>query len=330
MTEQMINHVIKMSAVSLGGAHKADVALLYLLEIEERVLTRQLLFQPVVVWRRRYAVILSAYQCDSFEVFYLVERILRRLLSTSVILFVKFGRAVIVHGELATVKYLQEVHEGFGGGARATVIRIVDSGPLANKHRLAVRTIHVIVLGVFVDRKQIENEEVAVSPRRHLGILCKLHFFFKFFWRELLLFQFLREIVVYIVHVDDWRDCNEAFHVLVVEFWVRDERDEHLRGALAVADVGDVLLPGDFDHFFPQGRLIIESHFVKAEVEKLLSLAVLIWVYILFAVSWLQYVKEFVLFREPITPRIIEPDVEAGLDQAEADRIRTVDHKCYH
>ena len=131
-------------------------------------------------------------------------------------------------------------------------------------------------------------------------------------------------------HVDNWTQCNENIHVLLVEFRIRHHGHEHLSSALAMADVRNLVNARNLHYLLPKRGLIIETHLVETVVEKLLSLPFNIRIDVSITILRVLYIEEFVLLGVLIPPGIVQPDVEAGLDQPRPDRLLLVDQKGDH
>ena len=66
------------------------------------------------------------------------------------------------------------------------------------------------------------------------------------------------------LHIEDRCDSYELLHVFFEKFRVSHQSNEHLSGALAMANIGYLFLTCFFQDKLPQSRLIIYRHFMKA------------------------------------------------------------------
>jgi len=105
------------------------------------------------------------------------------------------------------------------------------------------------------------------------------------------------------------RDHHAEVDLVFKKLKVGAEGREHLRGALAVAEVCQTLDAGVVEDVVEDSRLVVLTHVVEAEVPELL-VAVRIQV--------------LVVAREPVASCVVKPDIKTGICEEESHGLGSV------
>ena len=309
-----------MLILSGRGAGSADVAVLNFHEFEEGILFFQMLFQFQIVLRLCQPVGLAADHDDFFEILQPLPRVQRRRLLAAIILFIEF-RPIIVHLEFPRAIHLKEMEEALRGGAGGRVAGVVLQSLLTHKLSITIKQRHHELLTYLGDGKNIRKQVVELDFGAH----------FRPEIPEILLRQFAglkcqQYFYLHMIKIRHRTQRHKHLHMLPVKLRVRHHRNEHLRRALAMADVRNPVLPGHLHDLLPECWLIKQSHLMEAVIEKLLPLSFDIRIDPLLLMIRILDIQKGMLLRIFISSSVVEPDVEAGLDESDADRVLIINN----
>lgn len=139
---------------------------------------------------------------------------------------------------------------------------------------------------------------------------------------ELLLVRKLRyKLIALVVQRHHRRKADTKAHMFLIKLRKRHHGDIELREAHAMAHVGDPALPRLHHHVLPERRLIVQAMLMEGEV----PVPVMLRLHVLELLRRVLHIVELVLLRVLAAPCIVEPDIVAGVDEAECDGVLAVE-----